>query len=475
MSLPTGLGGGGSYTGGGQGGDKGLHLPLLETLRLAWADPDLRQRIIFVLFMFAVFALGIHVPAPIPGVNSEKIYEQLMKLPAFAYLDIMGGGALRRLSVFSLGLNPYITASIIMQILTTAFPQWKKEMQEGGEYARKQQNRRTRLVTLALCFAQGWGLMQLMHSALPATVTVPVKLITLVFWTAGAMFMLWLGEQISEKGIGNGVSLMIFAGIILSLPNQVEGIARGIRNGTIPFYSPILVLLIFLAATWAIVYFTTAQRRIPIQHMRRMVGTRMMGGQTSYLPLSVNMAGVLPIIFAVSLIQLPQQFGMMLGGGSNVVNPSPLGNFLYQFGTFLQPSSTEPIFPSMPWLPKAVIGSILYTLLIFFFTYFWTAIQYNVEDISNNLKRGGSFIPGVRPGKQTKDFLDGVISRITLVGAAFIAGVALLQYIAPAISGLRGQAYVSVLGGTSLLIMVSVALETMRQIEANILMKQYGN
>lgn len=473
MSLPAGFGGGGgNYTGGsaGRGGDKALALPFAETLRLAWADPDLRQRILFVLTMFGVFALGTHVPAPIPGVSADAVFESLKKLPIFAYLDLFGGGALRRVSVFSLGLNPYITASIIMQILSTALPQWKKEMQEGGEYARKQQNRRTRILTLVLCCVQGWGLLQMMTPALPTSVTVFMKVMTLVFWTAGAMFMLWLGEQISEKGIGNGVSLMIFAGIILSLPNQGANLIRTVHEGFASWWSVIAVLIIFVAATWFIVFFTTAQRRIPIQHMRRTVGTRMVGGQTSYLPLSVNMAGVLPIIFAVSLIGLPGQFSLMVGGPS-----TPLGGFLQEVASYLRPDNSEAV---APWLPiwKGIFGSILYTALIFFFTYFWTAIQYNVEDISNNLKRGGSFIPGVRPGKQTKDFLDGVISRITLVGAAFIAVVALLQYVAPALAGLnRSSNNISLLGGTSLLIMVSVALETMRQIEANILMKQYGN
>jgi preprotein translocase subunit SecY len=230
----------------------------------------------------------------------------------------------------------------------------------------------------------------------------------------------------------------------------------------------LIIFALFLGATWMIVYFTTAQRRIAIQHMRRAVGTKMMGGQTSYLPLSVNMAGVLPIIFAVSLIYLPSQFAMMFGGDNpaNKGLTGDIGRVLTHIAAWLNPNSQ--------YWEQALVGSVLYTGLIFFFTYFWTAIQYNVEDISNNLKRGGSFIPGVRPGKQTKDFLDQVISRITLVGAAFIAVVALLQYVAPRIAMVNYQ-YVNLIGGTSLLIMVSVALETMRQIEANLLMKQYGN
>lgn len=458
MSLSGGFGGGGDWGG---KGDKNLSLPLTETIRLAWADPELRQRLLFVLMMFGVFAFGVHVQVPIPGLRPEDIQKNLQG-SALDLLNMFGGGALKRISIFSLGLNPYITASIIIQILTTANPKWKLEQQEGGEYARKQQNKRTRFLALALCYIQGWGVLQLIAQGVPAVseLSVPMRFIVLTYWTAGAMFMLWLGEQISERGIGNGVSLMIFAGIVLALPTQAERLWQGMQDGVVQWYSITIVIALFLAATWAIVYFTTAQRRIPIQHMRRQVGTKVMGGQTSYLPLSVNMAGVLPIIFAVSLVGLPYQFSTMMGGK----NTAP-GAFLEHLAEWLNPNARMPI--------QAIVASLVFTFLIFFFTYFWTAIQYNVEDISNNLKRGGSFIPGVRPGKQTKDFLDGVISRITIVGAAFISGVALLQYVAPRLSGIPIN-MISVIGGTSLLILVSVALETMRQIEANLLMKQYG-
>ena len=445
--------------GGGSGGDRGLKLSLVDTLRQAWADEDLRSRMLFVLFMFAVFALGVHIPVPIPGIDSTTLVEKLKGIPAIDYLNMFGGGALRKVSIFSLGLNPYITASIIMQVLTNAFPNWKKELQEGGEYARKQQNRRTRFLTLFLCIFQGWGLLRIIESALPPGSNWVTNVIIITFWTAGAMFMLWLGEQISERGIGNGTSLMIFAGIILSLPTSVELLGQGFADGNIAWWSIVLVFLIFIAVTWLIVYFTTAQRRIPVQHMRRMSGTKMMGGQTSYLPFPVNSVGVIPIIFAVALLGIPGQLSLMFGGSG-----TPMGYTLERIGDFLTPGLT---------FPEGIVGIVLYTALIFFFSYFWTAIQYNVEDISNNLKRGNSYIPGVRPGKQTKEFLDGVISRITVVGALFIAFVAIIQYLSPSLTGVPMQ-YVSVIGGTSLLILVSVALETMRQIEANLLMKQYG-
>jgi len=462
------LGGGGGYSGG--KGDKTLQLPVMETLRLAWSDDDLRSRILFVLGMFAVFCFGAHVPVPVPGVTSDQLVKGLEGNQLFMLMNALGGGALRRVSIFALGMNPYITASIILQILTTAIPSWKQELKEGGEYARKQQNQRTRLLSLALCIFQGWGFIQLMINGggghvdpiIQHAFTLPVIAMTLVFWTAGAMFMLWLGEQISERGIGNGVSLMIFAGITFSLPSQIGVIAKEL-GVTVQWWGVIVAIIAFVVTTWGIVYFTTAQRRIPIQHMRRMVGTRVMqGGSTSYLPISVNTAGVIPIIFAVTLLYMPAQFASFFP-----VN-SPIKNGLTEIASYMSPNFQG---MSMAFIYKPIIGCLVYAALIFFFTYFYTAIQLNVEDIADQLKRAGSFIPGVRPGKQTKDFLDGVISRITIVGAGFLSAVALVQYIVP---GITNMMRINVIGGTTLLIMVSVALETMRQIEANLLMKQYG-
>jgi preprotein translocase subunit SecY len=460
---------GGSAFGGG-GGDKSLSLPLTQIFKLAWEDEDLRARLKFVLLMFAVFALGVHIPVPVPGFQESMIMEKLKGSAVFQLIDNFGGGALRRLSIFSLGMNPYITASIIMQILTTAFPNLKKEMEEGGEYARKKQNQRTRALTLFMCAIQGWGYIKLLSGGLGGF-SLGTMLTILVFWTAGSMFCLWLGEQISERGIGNGVSLMIFAGIMVALPYQLSKMKQGLADGAISYFSVFLLLAIFLASTWLIVHFTSAQRRIPVQHMRRMVGTKAIGGKTSYLPFSLLMAGVIPIIFASAIIYMPSQFGTMLGGEANP--PNPIGKFLMDVGNFINPAPQGLIFGIK--FPINPIGCLVYIAMIFFFSYFWTAIQYNVEDISNNLKRGGSMIPGVRPGKQTKDFLDGVISKVTLVGAGFIAIVALLQYITPVVTKLDYQYGVGVVGGTSLLILVSVALETMRQIEANLLMKQYDN
>lgn len=437
-------------------GDKGLRLPLTETFRLAWADPELRPKILFVLAVFGVYALGVAIPVPISGVAASAVMERLQRdIPFFDLLNLMGGGALRRVSIFALGLNPYITASIVMQILTTAIPGWKKELQEGGQYARQQQNRRTRFLCLFLCIAQSWGLLHMISAAVPLTFWQYTQIA--IFWTAGSMLLLWMGEQVSEKGIGNGVSLMIFAGIMISFPTQIHRVGIQLVDGVIMWWQVVLLAIIFVATTWGIVMFTIAQRRIPIQHMRRQMGTRVVGGHTSYLPFTLNLAGVIPIIFAISIVYMPMQFAAMFPEGST-------GNqVLMTIGRFMMPTLSS-------W--NGIIACLVYAAMIFFFTYFWSAIQYNVEDIANNLKRAGSFIPGVRPGKQTRDFLDGVISRITLAGATFLAAVALLQYIATDITRIQQVGYFF---GTSILIMVSVALETMRQIEANLLMRQYGS
>lgn len=456
-SLNPIFGGGG---GGTSRGDKSLSMSLFETLRLAWADQDLRQRLTFVLTMFAVYALGIHIQVPIPGVRPEELTRKLQDNQIFQLINTFGGGALKRVSIFALGLNPYITASIIIQILTQVMPQWKAEMKEGGEDARRQQNRRTRMLCIVMCIAQSFSFMSLLRGAAPEAFASPITAIEIcIFWTAGAFFTLWLGEQISERGIGNGVSLMIFAGIIISLPSTFGTIGAGVRDHVISIFSVIGLILIFLATTWGVVMFTVAQRRIPIQHMRRVQGTKAMGGGTSYLPLSVNLAGVIPIIFAISLLYIPSQAAQVLGP------TSPVGSIFAWIAERLNPSSPNAI--------NSLIGSVAFTILIFFFTYFYTALQYNVDDIADNLKRAGSYIPGVRPGKQTSDFLNNVISRITLVGAAFLAVVALIQFISPKIVQMPSR--INIIGGTTLLIVVSVALETLRQIEANLLMKRYGN
>jgi preprotein translocase subunit SecY len=444
---------------GGPGGDKSLKMSLADTFRLAWADEDLQSRLKFVLLVFAIYTLGIHIQVPIPGVDPKQL-ETMLENNAFLQLaSAIGGGGLRKISIFALGLGPYITASIIMQVLQAAYPKFKEELKEGGAHARQLQNKRTRWLSIILSVFQGYGIFSLIKQtgAIPAgSQSMFIAFTTILFWCAGSMFLLWLGEQVSEKGIGNGISLLIFAGIIINFPYMISSIKSGVVGGSTSIFNVLIVIALFLLTTWFVVRFTIAQRRIPIQHMRRQVGTKALGGQTSYLPFSLNMVGVIPIIFAVSLIYMPAQFAAMTPANSGA------HQFLMKVAEFTSPNLST---------PKGWVGMVAYMGLIFFFTYFYTAIQFNVDDIADNLKRGGSFIQGIRPGKQTKEFLDSVISRLTVVGAAFLSVVSVGQYIVPL---LINVAAVQMVFGTTLLIMVSVALETMRQIEANLLMKSYG-
>jgi preprotein translocase subunit SecY len=344
-----------------------------------------------------------------------------------------------------------------MQLMSVAIPALKVEKQEGGQFARQKEAQRTRLLTLVLCVFQSWGLIQLFRQGFPALGLLDYGAIILI-WTAGAMLVLWLGEQIQEKGIGQGVSLMIFAGIVVSFPALIERLGKEVSDDPSKTWRVILLTAIFVGVTAIVVYFTQAQRRINIQHMRRSVGTKAVGGGSSFLPIPVNAAGVIPIIFAVSLVYIPSQFAMFAQPGSL---------WSQTFNTIGEFFSPQPTSAGYTW----IIGSLIYAALIFFFTYLWTSIQYNVEDIAVRLKQTGAYIPGVRQGKQTEQFLDGVISRITFVGAAFLTFVALIPYWVPLITKLDGF---QIIGGTSLLIIVSVVLDLMRQIEANLIMRGYN-
>lgn len=432
-------------------------MKLADTFRMAWDEPELRQRILFIFAIFGIYAIGLQVSVPIQGFDAVAIENLVKESQILQMLGLFGGRGIYRLSIFSLGLNPYITASIIMQLMKVAIPALKQEEQEGGQYARQRQAQRTKLLTIVLCVFQSIGFLGLLRAGL-GDLTLWQKVLIIVYWTAGAQFVLWLGEQIQEKAIGQGVSLMIFAGIVVSLPYQTSLLADEVKSGVVQIWQILLLLMIFIAITGLIVFFTVAQRRITIQHMRRHTGTGVLGGQTSYLPIPVNAAGVIPIIFAVALIFLPQQFASFSQPGTG------WHDFWVEVGAFLSPN------PGAFWY-HWVTGTVLYGGLIFFFTYFWTAIQYNVEDIAKNLKQSGAYIPGVRQGKQTEKFLDDVITKITVVGALFLAFIALVPYWIPVLTGIQS---VRMVGGTSLLIIVSVVLDLMRQIEANLLMRGYG-
>lgn len=422
---------------------------MLETLIAAWKLPDLRQRILFVFGAFAVYTVGLHIP--VPGIDHARMENLFAQGGVFGLVDVFSGGALRKFTIFAMGIVPYINASIIMQLLVAAIPQWK-ELQKEGETGRKEIAKRTRYLTVVLAFLQSLGISITLVRSQILTANWWQLLVTATVLTAGTMFLLWLGEQITDKGVGNGVSLIIFASITASLPWQISKVWESVSllNAWI---SLILLTVVFLGTIVGIVYVTQAQRKIPIQHARRIVGMRQVGGHSSFLPLKIAMAGVIPIIFAISLMLLPMTIATAIPGNTGWVY------YLKQTAAWLAPGNNA-------------FALIAYGIVIVIFTYFYTAVQFDVNDIADNLKKYGSYIPGIRPGKPTADYLDKVVSRITFAGALFLAAVALIQYIAPSITGVELGTF-SLVGGTSLLIVVGVALETMQSIEAQMLMRNY--
>lgn len=418
---------------------------MIESLMQALRIPELKRRIVFNLTMFAVFVLGAHIP--VPGVNHD-ILEKLFGQGGFLGLvDVFSGGALRKMTIFAMGITPYINASIIMQMLTLAIPQLEALSKEG-ESGRKQIAKITRWLTIALAVFQAIGFSMSFRAATTSWFGI-VQMV--VIMTAGTSFLLWMGEQITEKGIGNGVSLVIFAGIVTSLPYQVSLIASNVSQGMITPLNVIFLIMIFVGTIYGIVMITQGTRRIPIQHVKRVVGMKVTPAGSSFLPIKVNTAGVIPIIFAISMLLFPAQIV------NAIPNPGPVLKWLGH--------ATNQLAPGQSWF-----GLVIYVVLIIVFTYFYTAVVMNVQDMSDNLKKYGNYIPGIRPGKPTFEYLDRVVSRITLAGAVFLAGVAVVQYIAPALTSVNSFTLV---GGTSLLIVVGVAIETMQAIEAQLLMRNY--
>ena len=419
---------------------------MLQSLVAAFRIPDLKNRITFLFMMFAVYVIGLHIS--VPGVNLEALNKNF----GGGLLDIFNmftGGAFKKFTIFALGIMPYINASIIMQLLTIAVPQFE-ELQKEGAAGQKKIKLWTRWLTMVLAFVQAVGTTKLIQSYGAIQITnnwqMAQVVITLV---AGTAFLMWLGEQITERGIGNGVSIVIFTGIVALLPRQIADtivVQWGNRN----YSGLVLLALLFVGTIAFMIAVTQAQRKIPIQHVKRVVGNKMYGGQSSFLPLKVNSAGVIPIIFAISIQLFPTTIVQMFTHGAK---------------TGFWPNFANVISPGGSWF-----GSLLYAVMIIGFTYFYTAVTFNVKDVSDNLKKWGSFIPGIRPGKPTQDYLDRVMTRITLAGAVFLAIVALLQYYVPRITGITTFQLV---GGTSLLIVVGVALETMQAIESHLLMRHY--
>jgi preprotein translocase subunit SecY len=420
---------------------------MLESLAQAIRIPELKRRIQFVLAMFAVFVLGAHIP--VPGVDHEAVARVFGGGGLLGLVDVFSGGALRRMSLFALGITPYINASIIMQMLTLAIPSLEA-MSKEGEAGRKRIAKITRHLTIVIAFFSAAGITIGFRAASPGLAWYNMLQMWIAM-TAGTCFLLWMGEQMTDKGIGNGVSLVIFAGIMTSLPYQTSLIYTSLVKGFVNPFQVGLLIALFVGTILGVVYVTQGQRKIPIQHAKRVVGMRMQQGGSSFLPIKVNTAGVIPLIFAISVMMFPSQIFRAFPQNTGVIG------WLKHVSDLLIPGAS-------PW------GSILYVVLIIVFTYFYTAVIMNVDDMSNNLRRYGNFIPGIRPGKPTHDYLDRVISRITLAGAVFLAAIAMVQYVAPALTHVS---QFSLVGGTSLLIVVGVAIETMSAIEAQLLMRNY--
>ena len=392
--------------------------------------------------MFAVFRAGIHIP--VPGVDASVIESLFTSGNLFGLLDLFAGGALSKFSIFAMSITPYINASIIMQLLQSVVPQfevWSKD----GEDGRKKIAKVTRYGTVVLGFVQAAGMAFALraNNALVNNDFLSVFVVAIIL-TAGTCLLMWIGEQITAYGIGNGISLIIFAGIVARLPDGLETIYQYIQNGTINMFQAFLFAVIALAMIAVVVAVTQGQRRIPIQYAKRVVGRKMYGGHSTFLPLKVNQAGVIPIIFASSVLMFPVTIAQFIDNEfvHKVAD-------LFTWGTPLQTA--------------------LYAILIFIFTYFYTAISINITDMADNMKKYGGFIPGIRAGKPTADYVDNVMTKITLAGAVFLAVVAIIPNFLGSITGVQGVYF----GGTALLIVVGVALETMQQIESLMVTRHY--
>ena len=413
---------------------------MLSALSNIYRIPELRQKITFTLIMFAIFRMGTHIP--VPGVNPAVIEQLFSSGNLFGLLDLFSGGALSKFSIFAMSITPYINASIIIQLLTVVIPtleQWSKEGQEGH----KKTTQVTRYLTVALAFLQAIGMSIGLRDAI-LNPGIPSILVIAITLTAGTVFLMWVGEQMTAQGVGNGISLIIFAGIVAALPKNLERIYRYLQAGTISALNVIFFVLIAVAMVVFVILIHEAHRRIPISYAKRVVGSRAYGGHSSHIPLKVNQAGVIPIIFASSVLMFPVTVAQFI----DVPWVKTVASY-FTWGTPLQTT--------------------LYALLILFFTYFYTAVTVKIPDMAENLKKYGGFIPGVRPGKPTEDYLDGVLTRITLAGAFFLAFIAILPNMVAGATHIEGVYF----GGTALLIVVGVALDTMKQIEAMVVMRHY--
>jgi preprotein translocase subunit SecY len=412
---------------------------------------DLRNKILIVFGLLVVFR--IFAAVPLPGVDAEALQAVFSGNQLLGFLNLLSGGGLSNLSIAMLGVGPYITATIIMQLLTMIFPNLKKMMYEEGAAGRAKFNRISRYLTVPLAILQGYGFLNLLTSqgVLPAHLSLFATVLNVAIITSGTVILMWIGELISEQKIGNGISLIIFAGIVSRLP-QVLQVSWLDYQTTGPSVLPTLIIFtaVSLVVIAGVVFINEGERKVPISYARRVRGNKMFGGVSSYLPLKVNQAGVIPIIFAISILLFPQFLGQIVAAFSTAAS-SVINTYVVQI------------------LQNQIIYGVTYFFLVVLFTYFYTAVTFDPEEISKNLQRSGGFIPGIRPGESTGQFLSKIISRITISGALFLGVIAVLPNITEIFTGNRQLS----VGGTALLIVVAVALETMRQIDSQLTVREY--
>lgn len=416
---------------------------MFNSLPQALKVGDLRTKLLFTLMMLLVFRLGAHIP--VPAINAEAV-AQLLSGQLFGFFDIISGGAFKRFSIFAMSITPYINASIIMNLLQVIIPRLE-ELSKEGEEGRKQIAQYIRYFAVVLAFVQAIGMtFALSRAGAIANPGVGSYLIIAISLTAGTAFLMWIGEMITEKGIGNGISLIIFAGIVSRLPSQIAGVGQELAGGIIGYFNILLFIVMALAIIAAIIAVNEGQRRLPIQYAKRVVGRKMYGGQSTFLPLKVNAAGVIPIIFAMSLMMFPATIA-----------------------SWSAQDSAVNIFLNTYFNTGSIAYNLFYALLIVFFTYFYVAIIFNPADVAENIKKYGGFVPGIRPGRPTAEYIDRVLSRLTLAGGVFLALIAVLPNFVIGLTGITSLWF----GGTALLIVVGVALDTMKQIESHLLLRNY--
>ena len=421
---------------------------MLQTIKKAWAIPELRKKIVFTALILLIFRIGNAIPVPYVNTALLNNYLNSLSNTILGLYNVMSGGAFANATVFALGVQPYINSSIIIQLLTIAIPALERLAQEGGEEGKKKIQSITRYATVAIAILQGWGYYALMKNyGILTTTGLWAALVIIVSFIAGSAFVMWMGEQITEFGIGNGISIILFAGILSRLPNMVGAGISMVQTDPTKWWAILLVVVGILLLLVLITWVNGAERRIPVQYAKRQVGRKMYGGQATSLPMKVNMSGVLPIIFAQSIAMIIPTIGAF-------ARPKE--------GTFW--ASVVNAVDS-----KSVLYMIIYFLLIIAFSYFYATIQFNPVEISNNLKKNGGFIPGFRPGKPTSDFIQKVLNKITLFGAVYLGIVAIL----PLIIGRIVNVSTLSIGGTSVIIVVGVALETVQSLESQMLMRQY--